>query len=763
LKENKEYIKFLGLGLCALIIVYFPFSPILLKISQGVNDLSSQFVYKLSPKSIKNFKLVSIAIDDHSLNAINQRWPWRRPMYAQLIKILDKEKVKTIGIDIAFTGESENRDDDRILKEALESVSARVVLAYFFDYRKGVPVLPLAQFREAAYSLGMLNMPLDSDNKARRLRGYVRLKDDVYYSFPVVISAAHLNQKPQDIVSSLPLLKDRTFFINYLIKPRDITEVSFYDVLENLEKLKQYHGNDFLKDALVLVYPKAEILHDIYMTPLGRISGGILHLNGIANILSKRLIKDIDALIIPFFLFSFLAIFYILLYSGFAYGLLLTLGVLLLDFWLLVFLNSRGIRFEYSRVVLFGFLYFILGSIYKSIYFLASLLRIKNKAALDPLTNLFTFRYFYYHLGLELKKIYFYKDHFLVYIYLENFQNAVESISSENLEHIWQEISSFISLRNTFWTAYSQEGLVGCLISSRRTIQSTVNLLRDNLRDLFLKQDIQSKIKLGYLRLNKGYPIRKILSFVVNDLKKQNTDVVFFRESDLIDLFGHDYSQTKVDELGGMDKDIEEKNRKLLSLIENLNKEHAKTKEAFFEIITSLVNALEARDAYTEGHSQRVCDYALRMAEELGWSQEDKDKLTKAALLHDLGKIGIPDRILHKKGPLDENEYECIKTHEVIGARILEPLKELSDIIPWILHHHERWDGKGYPDGLAGNAIPEAARIIALADVFDAITTGRDYKVALSSEEAIKEIAKNKGTQFDPRLADIFIEMVSRP
>jgi len=212
--------------------------------------------------------------------------------------------------------------------------------------------------------------------------------------------------------------------------------------------------------------------------------------------------------------------------------------------------------------------------------------------------------------------------------------------------------------------------------------------------------------------------------------------------------------------LDSLDEDIEDKNRQLLSLIDNLSREHARTKEAFFEIITSLANALEARDPYTEGHSKRVSDYALMIAEKLNWSVEQKDKLRKAALLHDLGKIGIPDKILHKKGRLNEEEYDLIKKHEIFSVKILEPLKELNEVLPWILYHHERWDGKGYPHGLAGDAIPEAAQIISLADVFDALTTGRDYKIAFSSDDAIEELVKNKGTQFNPRLTDIFVGII---
>ncbi len=205
MRKNNEFIKFLFIGLCAFIIVYFFYFIAPPKILQGINDLSSWYVYSFSRKSIKPFKLIGIAVDEYSLNKISQRWPWKRSVYAQLLKILDKEKINTIGLDFAFVGESEDKEDDRILKETLNNVSSRIVLAYFFDFEKAVPVLPLTQLKESAYSIGMLNTPVDTDGKTRRLRGYIELRGDFYYSFAVALSASFLKQKPKDLISLLPL------------------------------------------------------------------------------------------------------------------------------------------------------------------------------------------------------------------------------------------------------------------------------------------------------------------------------------------------------------------------------------------------------------------------------------------------------------------------------------------------------------------------------------------------------------------------------
>jgi HD-GYP domain-containing protein (c-di-GMP phosphodiesterase class II) len=676
---------------------------------------------------------------------------------------LDKEQVNTVGIDFTFVGESEDKEDDLILENALNSVSSHVVLAYFFDYKKQVPVLPISQLREASYSIGMVNTPQDIDSITRRLRAYIESEGNFYYSFSVALSAAFLNRKPQEIVSLIPLLKDNTFFISYSLRPKDILRLSFWDTLENLPELKKQYGNDFLKDVLVLVYPEAGIFQDTHLTPLGGMSGGLLHLNGAVNIISGRFVREAEILIIPFLILSLGVIYYILKYCGPVSGLLFTLGVFFFDFWSYVLLNLKGLKFDYSRIVILGFLFFVLGSAYKYISSLTRLLEIKNKAALDPLRGIFNLRYFYYRLELETKNIYFRKNIILAFIYLEKFQEAVEGMPLERIKNIWGNIRSIISKKEIFWSVYSGEELVGCIISSSAKANKTAHSLKNNLESLFQEEDIKAKVKLGYLKFKKEYPVRKLLFILSKELKKESNYIVLFDEKRFADSLKSFYQDTKVGEglfLERLDEDIEEKNRELLSLIENLNKEQAKAKEVFLEIITSLVKALEARDPYSEGHSERVSNYALLTAEKLNWSREEKERLKRAALLHDLGKIGIPDSILHKKGSLNDEEYDFIKKHEIIAVRILEPLKEISDILPWILYHHERWDGKGYPHGLAGNAIPSASQIISLADVFDALTTGRDYKIAISYDEAIKEIVRNSGTQFNPHLVGIFLEAI---
>ena len=181
--------------------------------------------------------------------------------------------------------------------------------------------------------------------------------------------------------------------------------------------------------------------------------------------------------------------------------------------------------------------------------------------------------------------------------------------------------------------------------------------------------------------------------------------------------------------------------------------------QASLEAIQSLAKAVEAKDPYTHGHSERVADYSAQLGSVIGLTEKQLLNLKLACMIHDIGKIGISEKILHKPGRLDHDEQTAIKHHSVIGETIIRPLKGLGDIARIIRGHHERYDGQGYPDRLRGEEIPLEARIMAIADSYDAMTTTRPYRVPLLEDAVLRELADNRGRQFDPYLVDSFLKL----
>ena len=196
------------------------------------------------------------------------------------------------------------------------------------------------------------------------------------------------------------------------------------------------------------------------------------------------------------------------------------------------------------------------------------------------------------------------------------------------------------------------------------------------------------------------------------------------------------------------------------NLEEKVRERTREIEELFLNTVTSLAHSLEARDKYTSGHSERVADYSALIARNLDFSRREEKDVHLAGLLHDIGKIGIREAILNKKAKLNDQEYDHIKSHPVVAVRILEPITQLRRVLPAIKFHHERFDGKGYPDGLKGKEIPLGARILAVSDTFDAMTSERPYRSPYSLKETLQKMKQQSGHQFDPEILEIFLKSV---
>ena len=264
-----------------------------------------------------------------------------------------------------------------------------------------------------------------------------------------------------------------------------------------------------------------------------------------------------------------------------------------------------------------------------------------------------------------------------------------------------------------------------------------------------------------------GFETMKRLSEMEKDIA--NIPVIFLTASDDTE------SETKGLSLGATDfvrkpfvpevlvmraKRIIEMSRLQRNLAHEVEKKTRENDDLFIHVVSSLADAIDAKDKYTNGHSGRVAKYSKEIARRFGYSHKEQTDIYMMALLHDVGKIGISDDVINKPGKLTDEEFEQIKKHPVIGDQILKNIREMPSLAIGARYHHERYDGTGYPDSLKGDNIPEAARIIAVADAYDAMTSFRSYREVMPRLKVREEIENGKGTQFDPRFADIMLQMI---
>lgn len=221
-------------------------------------------------------------------------------------------------------------------------------------------------------------------------------------------------------------------------------------------------------------------------------------------------------------------------------------------------------------------------------------------------------------------------------------------------------------------------------------------------------------------------------------------DVLLLRVRHIIDL-----TRLQAD----LANEVEKKTQEVMA-------QHLKLEKISTQIVMTLSGAIDAKDTYTNGHSSRVADYSRQIAKRAGFAKEIQEEIYMIGLLHDVGKIGIPDAIINKPAKLNDEEYNIIKQHPVLGEKILQSITEFPKLMTGAKFHHERYDGRGYPDGLSGEDIPTEARIIAVADAYDAMSSRRSYRDVLPQAQVRAEIEKGKGTQFDPVFADIMLKMI---
>ncbi|MEO0127464.1 MAG: HD domain-containing phosphohydrolase [candidate division WOR-3 bacterium] len=341
------------------------------------------------------------------------------------------------------------------------------------------------------------------------------------------------------------------------------------------------------------------------------------------------------------------------------------------------------------------------------------------------------------------------------------------------LQQISQEISSILDLELLL------QHIVRHLKETLNYERAAVALIDQRTKQLVIRaaekpysKKIQSRLRLNLGQGITGYVAQTGKPYIANDVSKNHHYYIFDKKtkSEIAVPLKIGEKIIGVINIESYKKNaFSEKDLELLILVANQasiaiqNSElYSSLKQSYLDSIKTLVSAIEAKDPYTSGHSERVRKYALKIARKLKLPPEEIEELDYAGYLHDIGKIGISDSVLTKPSPLTEEEYEIVKEHPKIGHNILKHARHLSGACEIIKYEHERYDGNGYPNGLKRNEIPIGARIIAVADAYDAMTTDRPYRKALSKNEAIKRLKEGSGTQFDPKVVRAFLSILKK-
>lgn len=761
--RNKHF--FYPLTIWFLIVCwYFIFiSPYLNTIKLKAQDFifsQSFYLFYNSPPEFRD--IVIVAIDEASRRDIGGRWD--REVNAELLKKIIPASPKVIGLDIVFSGKSE-KEKDSALKQAFESFP-NIILAYAL--RGNNTVLPEEEFIDSVKAVGFANKVAGRDSVVRKTRLFQKGSYGRYkFSFDAYVLAAYLGVEAEDIRvegknlvigNKLSVSSEQGIIpINYLVYPDDFTSVSAISVL------KGEVSPVLFRNKIVLIGDTDPLAHDVHLTPLGLAPGVTVVGNSLTMLLAKKFVHSLSGprnFLLVLLLGLVLIIFCRLLRPAVSF--IVTCVYFSGIFAGFVYLRTKGLEFDYLSILLLAALAYVCFNAYKYSYLIYMSSKLKKLAITDSWTGFYSLRYFMLTLDSGLKQ----KPQGLAVIgFLVTNQNGLLSaLSFEEYKSLVKSLAGVIKLEITrlykeaefsristdllgsfVWTENKDacgESIRGILDKiNDREFRVSGKKVKLSLKGIVVYRDKGRKVYAGQIFSAIETAVGKIDSFpdkpvIFQDIEEGVVEI----DKDKILSEGMDF----------LESDLTARNRDMEQSLEDVIQSKQEIEKAYLESITSLVRALEEKDTFTQGHSERVAEYSLRIAKETGLSEKECDNVYRAALLHDIGKIGIPDYVLHKKEKLSEEEINLIRKHEITSVQILKPIKAFEELLPIVLSHHEWLDGTGYPYGLSGDMIPKGAQILAVADSFDAITSGRGYKKGKSFKEAIEELKKFSGARYNP-------------
>jgi putative nucleotidyltransferase with HDIG domain len=726
----------------------------------------SFWFFNQMPREAK--KIAIVAIDEQSRHELNQKWPWKRSLTAKLIRNIASFSPKVIGLDIVFSGKSDEQED-KALVSALET-HPKVVLGYVLH--RNSEQKPFKDFIDATSSIGFVNKPTrasvvdttrvfyTSDRKEPALS----LEAEVLLAY-LGVDRSRIKVKKQGVFLGDQLLipcRGGITPLNYLVHPSHFTTIPASLVL------KREVSPLVLKERIVLVGVTDPLVHDMHPTPMGYWPGVTIIGNSLAMMLAKRFVYTASKS--QNLLFVFILGYLILLLNRRPRFLLNTVSaafLLLLTYFSFLYLRARGIHFSYLAILFSGTAAYIVPNLYRYLNLLYLSNRLKTLAITDPLTGFYSIRYFLLQLDHRLKSR---ENLAFVGLRIGNYRELTLRLTFEQIKRLTglfagdlksrvkdrfkkpvfsriandtfaliihesaaEEIESFLrewleKTKGRDWELGGKSAsisLKGCVISRSREERATSARVIDQMESMF-KRTAQDQI-------------------LCEDLKGTGHEEERKGDKDILEFIAYDWEERNKDLEKGL-REILEANKKLDALS--------------WGTLNALARAIDANSKWTAGHSERVTRLALKMGRLLDMSQEELDGLHRAALLHDVGKIGMPPELLDKTDRLTEDEYQLVREHPIIGARILEPIDAYAEIIPIVRQHHEWFNGAGYPEGLAGESITLGARILAVADVYDALSSERPYRPSMEKGQALDLIKERSGTHFDPLIVKVFFKVI---
>lgn len=731
----------------------------------------------VSPPPREASDLLLVTIDEESQRRLGKKWPWERKLFAEFIQKAGQAQPSAITMDFVFSGEG-GLENDRALAEAIRS-GPPVLLAAYLD-RHGDPEFPHPLFTEAGGHVGLINHPRDIDLTVRKF--YAAMPMAMH---PKPVLANEVNTAA--VHSRVPLEEIRfeprfhrlqmgkraipleppigCIAINYLLPFPEIPTVSFFEVMEDQVPPERMRGK------ILLVGSTREITHDVYPTSLGLMPGVGISANGILTILSGKFVRPLP--IFPVILLGFFFVLAILLATywlplplGALTAGLLTLGGVGAGFLSVLLFNLRA---ESLSVLILGVTAWLTTGLYKYLLLIAESIRLHRHVITDSISGAVTERYFRLRLETDWPRWKQSRKPLSLVIV------RMEPVSAQLHQAPWPEVQKKIrAVVETFQSHLkTRGGIVGRFKNEQVVIflpglgleetrgwveGARKNLLAGQGRVAFGIASTERSSLPSPEHLLKAAEAAGLRSWTEKNRTVETYDVA------------KDGAEQPESKAGGNNPDghsldyvaseLEDRNLSLETALADLRLAYKEMENHFLEVTKSLVIAMDTKDAYTAGHLERVSRYATRLAEALQLPKEEIEAVREAALLHDIGKLNLPEEILHKPGSLTPEEAEVIKKHLELGAKILDPMKFFRPITTILYHHHERYDGKGYPHGLTGEFIPSGAQIITIVDSFDAMTTNRGYNKPKNAQEAIEELRRGSGTQFNPAYVDVFIKLV---